>query len=84
MAVTDKNHGGTKNSGERTPSPTETELAILGVLWERQPRTIRELVDSLYSEHKPSLHATVKSLLERLEEKGYVACDTGDSPIGFR
>jgi len=77
MAVTDKNHGGAKNSGERTSSPTETELAILGVLWERQPRTIRELVDALYSEHKPSLHATVKSLLERLEEKGYVTCDTG-------
>lgn len=66
-----------KRSFDRPAPPTETELALLGLLWECQPRTIRELVDALYREHKPSLHATVKSLLERLEEKGYVTCDTG-------
>lgn len=87
MPAADKNPGSGKNlpsektaaektAADRPAPPTETELAILGLLWERQPRTIRELVDALYDEHKPSLHATVKSLLERLEEKGYVTCDT--------
>lgn len=56
-------------------SATETELAILDVLWNRAPCTVREIVDALYDRHTPSLHMTVKSLLERLEGKGYVACD---------
>jgi predicted transcriptional regulator len=54
---------------------TETELAILDVLWERGPTTVREIVAALYSKHSHSLHATVKSLLERLADKGYVTCD---------
>lgn len=54
---------------------TETELAILGVLWDQGPSGIREIVEAIYGEHTPTLHATVKSLLERLGEKGYVECD---------
>jgi predicted transcriptional regulator len=57
------------------PQVTETELAILHVLWERGASPIRDIVVALYDQHKTSLHATVKSLLERLEDKGYVACD---------
>ena len=54
---------------------TETELAILDVLWSRGPSAIRDIVATLYKRHTPSLHATVKSLLERLEGKGYVEID---------
>lgn len=54
---------------------TETELAIMEVLWEHGPISVREIVEALYTEHTPSLHATVKSLLERLSEKGCVSCD---------
>lgn len=54
---------------------TETELSILSVLWDRGPCGIRDIVEAVYGEHTPTLHATVKSLLERLGEKGYVACD---------
>ena len=54
---------------------TETELAIMDVLWKRGPISVREIVESLYSEHTPSLHATVKSLLDRLTGKGCVTCD---------
>jgi predicted transcriptional regulator len=56
---------------------TETELAILEVLWSRGASTIRDIVLALYGRHSPSLHATAKSLLERLEGKGYVQCDKG-------
>jgi predicted transcriptional regulator len=52
---------------------TETELRILDVLWEQGPTTVRDIVEQLYSEHNPSLHATVKSLLDRLAEKGYAS-----------
>ncbi len=54
---------------------TETELRILDVLWKRGPTIVREIVEELYGEHSPSLHATVKSLLDRLAEKGYVCQD---------
>jgi BlaI family transcriptional regulator, penicillinase repressor len=56
---------------------TETELAILDVLWNRGPAAVRDIVAALYDRHTPALHATVKSLLERLERKGYVECDKG-------
>jgi predicted transcriptional regulator len=54
---------------------TETELAILDVLWNCGQSTVREIAATLYNRHTPSLHMTVKSLLERLETKGYVECD---------
>jgi predicted transcriptional regulator len=60
---------------KRNPQVTETELAILGVLWEKGPATVREIVQALYREHTPALHATVGSLLERLAAKGHVAGD---------
>jgi BlaI family penicillinase repressor len=60
---------------KRNPQVTETELAILGVLWEKGPATVREIVQALYGKHTPALHATVGSLLERLAAKGHVAGD---------
>ena len=54
---------------------TETELAIMDVLWSRGQSAVRDIVVAVYGEHTPSLHMTVKSLLERLEGKGYVECD---------
>jgi len=63
---------------KRMATVTDTELSILAVLWERPAVTVREIVESLYRRHSPSLHATVKSLLDRLAEKGYVASDRAD------
>ena len=54
---------------------TETELGIMDVLWSRGQSAVRDIVVAVYGEHTPSLHMTVKSLLERLEGKGYVECD---------
>ena len=58
---------------------SETELAILEVLWDRNKATVREIVESIYGQHTASLHATINSLIDRLREKGYVAVD----PSGF-
>jgi predicted transcriptional regulator len=62
----------------KTAEATETELAILDVLWNRGQSTIREIVAALYNQHTPTLHMTVKSLLERLEDKGYVESDKSE------
>lgn len=53
---------------------TETEFAILNVLWDRGSTTVREIVESVYRKHTHSLHASVRSLLERLADKGFVVC----------
>lgn len=51
---------------------TETELALLRLLWKRGSSTIRELTDQLYPEGTHSEYATVQSLLDRLEAKNCV------------
>lgn len=61
----------------RKPAPvTETELAILEVLWTRPGVTIREIVETLYDKHTPARHATAQSLLDRLAAKGFVETDS--------
>ena len=53
-------------------APSEAELAVLQVLWERGEATRRDIVDVLYPGGGPSHYTTVQKLLERLERKGYV------------
>ena len=60
----------------RTPvDVTDTELAILEVLWDEQKATIRQIVDELYRDGTTGEYGAVQSLLERLEAKGYVRRD---------
>lgn len=66
------------------PDVTETELAILEVLWTDEPATIRTVTDQLYDEGTPSQYATVQKLLERLEAKGYVRRLRSRVPHQFR
>ena len=54
---------------------TEAELSVLNHLWEQGPSVVRDIAYALYSENTPAYHATVNSLLDQLEKKGYVARD---------
>ena len=56
---------------------TEAELAILQILWEEGPVTVRRLTDRLYAGGGPSAHTTVHKLLDRLEAKNCVRRDRG-------
>ncbi len=58
-----------------TAGVTETELQILDLLWDRPSQTIRSLCEAIYEEAPPSRYATIQSLLERLEKKGWVSRD---------
>ena len=51
---------------------TDTELAVLRLLWKTDDATIRELTDALYPDGGHSHYATVQSLLDRLQAKGFV------------
>jgi BlaI family transcriptional regulator, penicillinase repressor len=54
---------------------TDTELAILEVLWERGDATIGELTAAVYGTRSTACYSTVQKLLERLEAKACVVRD---------
>ena len=57
-----------------TPRPTDAELAILRVLWERGPSTVREVHDALSRTHD-SGYTTILKLLQIMTAKGLVVRD---------
>ncbi len=52
--------------------PTEAELAILGVLWQRGPSTVRQVHDALNAVKKTG-YTTVLKFMQIMTEKGLVA-----------
>jgi predicted transcriptional regulator len=54
--------------------PTESELEILQVLWEKNKATVRE-VHEILSEHKDSGYTTTLKLMQIMFEKGLVKRD---------
>ncbi len=56
------------------PRPTDGELEILGVLWERGPSTVRQVLDTLEA-RRPAGYTTVLKLLQIMTEKGLVRRD---------
>ncbi|HJR58793.1 MAG TPA: BlaI/MecI/CopY family transcriptional regulator [Vicinamibacterales bacterium] len=59
------------------PRPTDAELAILRVLWERGPSTVRQVHDSLTPE-RPTAYTTALKMLQIMTEKGLVRRDETD------
>lgn len=58
----------------QTPRPTDAELAILRVLWERGPSTVRQVHDSLSGARETGYTTSLK-LLQIMAEKGLVTRD---------
>lgn len=56
------------------PRPTDTELEILRVLWQRGPSTVREVQETL-GETKTTGYTTVLKMLQIMTEKGLVRRD---------
>jgi BlaI family transcriptional regulator, penicillinase repressor len=54
---------------------TESELAVLRVLWDRGTATIRQLTAVMYPRGGAAQYATIQKLLDRMEAKGYVRRD---------
>lgn len=61
--------------GQRTtPRPTDAELAILRVLWQRGPSTVREVHEEL-SHSQDTGYTTILKLLQIMTDKGLVVRD---------
>lgn len=59
---------------KRTARPTEAELAILRVLWDRGPSTVREIQDVL-ERHRGTGYTTTLKLLQIMHDKRLVRRD---------
>ena len=59
------------------PRPTDAELGILRVLWERGPSTVRQ-VHEVLSRDRPAVYTTALKLLQIMTEKGLVSRDERD------
>jgi BlaI family transcriptional regulator, penicillinase repressor len=64
-------------SKQSLPRPTDAELAILRVLWERGPSTVRQVHDVL-SRERPAAYTTALKLLQIMTDKGLVSRDERD------
>ena len=61
----------------KTPRPTDAELAILRVLWQLGPSTVRQVHDVLMRD-RPTAYTTALKLLQIMTEKGLVRRDESD------
>jgi predicted transcriptional regulator len=56
------------------PRPTDAELSILRVLWERGPSTVRQVHEALLGARETGYTTTLK-LMQIMAEKGHVTRD---------
>ena len=61
----------------KTPRPTDAELAILRVLWQLGPSTVRQVHDVLMRD-RATAYTTALKLLQIMTEKGLVRRDESD------
>jgi predicted transcriptional regulator len=65
-------------SKSEAPRPTDAELAILRVLWERGPSTVRQVHEVLGTRERATAYTTALKLLQIMTEKGLVRRDDSD------
>ena len=69
--------------GPTIPRPTEAELELLQILWQKEPATVREIHDALNQE-KPSGYTTVLKLMQIMTSKGLVVRDEANRAHVYR
>jgi predicted transcriptional regulator len=60
---------------EHRPEMSDAERDVLKALWDHGPGTVRQIHAALTKLGRSWAYTTVTTLLQRLESKGYVACD---------
>ena len=67
----------------KAKGPTEAELEILRVLWERGPSTVREVNEAIDAV-QPTGYTTTLKLMQLMVEKGLLVRDESVRPQVFR
>jgi BlaI family transcriptional regulator, penicillinase repressor len=65
------------------PRPTDGELQLLGILWDRGPATVRELFEEVNA-GRPVVYTGVLKLLQIMTEKGLVLRDERERAHVYR
>ena len=65
------------------PQPTDAELAILSVLWDKGPCTVRDVNDRI-NEAKPTGYTTTLKFMQLMAEKGLLLRDDSQFRHVFR
>jgi len=63
-----------KNAESTIPRPTESELELLRIVWDKEPATVRDIYDALNLQ-RPSGYTTVLKMLQIMTAKGLVIRD---------
>jgi predicted transcriptional regulator len=63
---------------KKSPGPTDRELAILGVLWEKGSGTVREIHEALGQDSQTGYTTTLK-LMQIMVEKGLLVREDAES-----
>ena len=71
-------------SEPRLPRPTDAELGILRVLWERGPSTVREVHEALQLERASGGYTTTLKLMQIMADKGLVERDESQRAHVYR
>ena len=61
-------------TGKTIPRPTEAELELLRILWDKEPATVRDIYDAVNRE-RISGYTTVLKMLQIMTAKGLVVRD---------
>ncbi|MGA2728778.1 MAG: BlaI/MecI/CopY family transcriptional regulator [Terracidiphilus sp.] len=70
-------------SSKSLPRPTEAELELLRILWDKEPATVREIYDALNLQ-RPSGYTTVLKMLQIMTTKGLVVRDEANRAHVYR
>jgi BlaI family transcriptional regulator, penicillinase repressor len=74
-----------KRKEQKLPRPTDTELAILRVLWQLGSGTVREVLKTINQGRKEEVgYTTVLKMLQIMTEKGLVYRDESQRPQVYR
>lgn len=65
------------------PKPTESELELLTILWERGQATVRDLFEAV-NQQRPVVYTGVLKLLQIMAEKGLVERDERERAHVYR
>ena len=68
---------------DASPRPTKSELAILRVVWERGPLSVRDVQTALNTS-KPTGYTTVLKLMQIMTDKGLLERDDSVRPQLYR
>jgi len=67
----------------RVNKPTAAELEILGLLWDKERATVREIHEAIERRH-PTAYTTVLKLMQIMHEKGLVKRDEKEKAHIYR